>query len=90
MTMQFDVKAATCPAGTTTTAYTGRVRAKALNISATAAATVTVLDGTTTLFVYTATVAGPTHMDIPGEGVLCATSLRVTCSAGATAVVFYG
>jgi len=90
MTMQFDVKAATCPAGTTTTAYAGRVRAKAINISATAAATVTVLDGETTLFVYTATVAGATHMSIPGEGVLCLVDLRVTCSAGATAVVFYG
>jgi hypothetical protein len=87
---QTDVKAATCPASTATTAYTGRVRIKGLSVSATAAATVTVLDNLTTLFVYTATAAGPAYMTIPGEGVLCATSLIVTCSAGATAVAFYG
>lgn len=87
---QTDVKAATCPVSLTTTVYAGRVRIKGLSVSATAAATVTVLDGTTTLFVYTATAAGPAYMTIPGEGVLCATSLIVTCSAGASAVVFYG
>ena len=87
---QTDVKAATCPVSATTTVYAGRVRIKGLSVSATAAATVTVLDGATALFVYTATAAGPAYMTIPGEGVLCATSLVVACSAGATAVAFYG
>jgi len=67
--MQFDVKAATCPASTATTAYLGRTRVKALNISAAITATVTVGDAATTLFVYTATVAGPVQIDIPGEGI---------------------
>jgi hypothetical protein len=87
---QTDVKAATCPVSSTTTVYAGRVRIKGLSVSATAAATVTVLDNLTHLFVYTATAAGPSYMTIPGEGVLCATSLVVTCSAGASAVAFYG
>jgi len=87
---QTDVSAATCPASTATTVYAGRVRLKALSISAAAAATVTVLDGGTTLFVYTATAAGPVYMLLPGEGVLCSTSLIVTCSASASAVAFYG
>ena len=87
---QTDVKAATCPAGATTTAFSGRTRIKGLSISAAAAATVTVLDGSTTLFVYTATAAGPAYMAIPGEGVLCGARLVVTCSASATAVAFYG
>jgi len=87
---QTDVKAATCPSAVTTTAYLGRTRLKGLNISATLAATVSILDGDTTLFTYTASVAGPIPINIPGEGILCATSLVVTCSAGANAVVFYG
>lgn len=90
MAYQTDVKAATCPVSATTTVYLGRTRLKGLNISATVVATVTVLDGTSTLFVYTATAAGPSQIDVPGEGVLCTTSLIITCSAGASAVAFYG
>ena len=90
MAFQTDVKAATCPVSATTTVYLGRTRLKALNISAAAAATVTVLDGTSILFVYTATAAGPSQIDVPGEGVLCTTRLVVTCSASASAVAFYG
>lgn len=89
--MQTDVDAATCPASTATTVYTGRVRLKSLAISVgTAAATVAVADGTTTLFTFTGTSTGNINMLIPGEGVLCATSLIVTCSAGVSAVAFYG
>ena len=89
--MQTDVKGATCPASTATTIYNGRTRVKSLVISATTAnATVAVADGSTTLFTYTATVAGPINILIPGEGVLCQTSAIVTCAAGVSAVAFYG
>ena len=89
--MQTDVKGATCPASTATTIYNGRVRVKSLAISAlTADATVAVADGATTLFTYTATVAGPINILIPGEGVLCQTSAIITCAAGVSAVAFYG
>ena len=89
--MQTDVKGASCPAGASTTIYNGRTRVKALTISATTAnATVDVKDNSTTLFTYTATAAGPVHVLIPGEGVLCATSAVITCAAGVSAVAFYG
>lgn len=89
--MQTDVKGATCPAGAATTIYNGRTRVKGLAISATtASATVAVADGSTTLFTYTATVAGPINIIIPGEGVLCQTSAVVTCGSGVSAVAFYG
>ena len=89
--MQTDVLGKTCPAGASTTAYNGRTRVKALAISAvTAGATVDVKDGSTTLFTYTATAAGPIHVLIPGDGVLCSTSAVVACAAGVSAVVFYG
>lgn len=91
MTMQTDVKGASCAAGTTTTVYDGRTRVRALTISAkTADATVAVKDNATTLFTYTATATGPIHIIIPGEGVLCQTSAKVTCAADVTAVAFYG
>ena len=91
MAMQTDVKGATCPASTATTIYNGRTRVRGLAISATTAnATVAVADGSTTLFTYTATVAGTINIIIPGEGVLCETSAVVTCAAGVSAVAFYG
>jgi len=89
--MQTDVKGASCPADAATTIFNGRTRVKSLAISAvTAGATVAVADGTTTLFTYTATSAGPINLLIPGEGVLCQTSAIVTCAAGISAVAFYG
>ena len=89
--MQTDVKGATCPAATATTIYNGRTRVKGLAISAgTANATVAVSDGATTLFTYTATATGPINILLPGEGALCMTSAIVTCSAGVSAVAFYG
>ena len=91
MGMQYDVKGATCAAGATTTVFDGRARVKGLAISATTAnATVDVKDNATTLFTYTATGTGPLYIAIPGEGVLCATSVKVTCAAGVSAVAFYG
>lgn len=91
MTMQTDVKGKTCAENATTTVYSGRTRVRGLSISAdTADATVVVKDNATTLFTYTATVVGPVYMAIPGEGVLCETSAVVVCSAGVSAVAFYG
>ena len=89
--MQTDVKGATCPKATATTIYNGRTRVKGLLISATAAAdTVSVSDGSITLFTYTAPAAGSVYVLIPGEGVLCQTSAVVTCSTNPSAVAFYG
>ena len=89
--MQTDVKGATCPNNAATTIYAGRTRVKSLLISATAAAdTVSVSDGVTVLFTYTAPAAGTVNVLIPGEGVLCQTSAIVTCSLNPSAVAFYG
>ena len=90
MGMQTDVKGASCPASTATTVYAGRTRFKGLTFSSSAATTITILDGATTLFTYTIAAAATTSVFVPGEGVLCATSLIVTCGANVTAVAFYG
>lgn len=89
--MQTDVKGATCPENTSKTVFVGRTRFKGIALSAdTADSTIDIKDGTTTLFTFTATVVGPMNVIVPGEGVLCNTSLVVNCSAGVSAVVFYG
>ena len=90
MSMQTDVKGVSCPASTATTAYSGRTRFKGLTFSSSAATTITILDGATTLFTYTIATAATTSVFVPGEGVLCSTSLIVTCGASVTAVAFYG
>ena len=89
--MQTDVKGGTCPEDAATTVFVGRTRVKGIAISAdTANATVDIKDDTITLFTFTATVVGAMNVIVPGEGVLCTTSLVVDCSAGVSAVVFYG
>lgn len=89
--MQTDVKGKTCPVNATTTVFNGRTRFKGIAFSAdTADETVAVKDGATTLFTFTATAVGPMNVIVPGEGVLCTTSLVITCSAAVSAVVFYG
>jgi len=90
MGMQTDVKGADCPASTATTAYNGRTRFKGIWYSATGASTIAIKDGTTTLFTFTVGAAGVSSIWIPGEGVVCATSLIVTVGATCTAVAFYG
>lgn len=87
--MQTDVKGVTCAAGGTTT-VSGRTRLKALSFSASAASTVQVLDGATPLFTHTILAAGSDTVFIPGEGVLCLTSLVITTSALCAAVAYYG
>jgi hypothetical protein len=88
--MQTDVMGKDCAAGATTTVYDGRARFKGIWYSSSGASTIAVKDGATTLFTFT--VAGQASDDIwiPGEGVLCETSLVITTGAGLTAVVFYG
>jgi hypothetical protein len=88
--MQTDVKGVSCPAGTATTAYSGRTRLKGLYYSASAASTVAIADGTRTLFTFTIAAADATYVILPGEGVTCETSLVVTVGALCTAVAFYG
>ena len=89
--MQTDVRGFTCPASATpTTVYLGRTRFKGLFISASAAATVTVSDGTTTLFTYTLAAAATDSILIPGEGVLCLVSLIITTTTLCAAVAYYG
>ena len=87
--MQTDVKGVNCPASTTTT-VAGRTRLKGLFFSASAASTVAVLDGTTPLFTFTIAAAATDSILIPGEGVLCLTSLVITVGAACTAVAYYG
>jgi hypothetical protein len=88
--MQTDVMGADCSAGASTTAYNGRTRFKGIWYSTSGASTIAIKDGATTMFTFT--IAGQASDDIwiPGEGVLCETSLVVTTGAGCTAVVFYG
>ena len=90
MGMQTDVKGATCPVSTDTTAYSGRTRFKGLWYSATGASTIVIKDGETTLFTFTIGAAGVASIWVPGEGVLCTTSLVVSVGATCAAVAFYG
>lgn len=88
--MQTDVKGATCAANATTTVLGQRTRFKGLTVNATASGTVDIKDGSTTLFTYSIPGVTSTTNFVPGEGVLCYTSLVVTTSAGVSAVAFYG
>lgn len=88
--MQTDILGKDCAASATTTVYGGRTRFKGIWYSTSGASSIAVKDGSTTLFTFT--IAGQASDDIwiPGEGVLCATSLVITTGSGCTAVVFYG
>lgn len=88
--MQTDVKGVSCPASTATTAYNGRTRLKGIYYSASAATTIDVKDGSTTLFTFTIAGAGNDYILLPGEGALVQTSLVITVGASCTAVAFYG
>jgi hypothetical protein len=90
MTMQTDVKGATCPADSVSVPYNGRTRLKGLWYSATAASTIVVDDGGLPLFTLTIGGAESNYILLPGEGVLCQQNLAIITSAGVDAVVFYG
>lgn len=93
MGMQTDVRSASCAAGVSTTAFTGRTRLKGLTISFASGGTVTVTDGnggpTLYSFIAPATI-GAMSVLIPSEGILAASGLYVTTSAATTTSVFYG
>ena len=92
--MQYDVNSATAAANTTTTIFASAARIKGILINYTAAATLTINDGTggTAKFTYTAPAgaAGSVYVAIPGEGIRCTTNISAVASAGLTAQVFYG
>lgn len=88
--MQTDVIGVSCPASTSTTAYNGRTRLKGLFYSASAASSIAIKDGSTTLFTFTIAGAESNYILLPGEGALVQTSLVVTVGASCTAVAFYG
>ena len=90
MSMQYDVKGATCAANSSTTAFDGRTRLKGLWYSATAATTIAVKDNATTLFTLTIGAAETNYVLLPGEGVLVQTSLVITNGANVASVAFYG
>ena len=91
MAMQYDVKAV--ERTTTGAAYAASARIKGLVLSFATGGTVVIKDGGasgTTVFSYTApAAAGTVNVIIPGEGILCRTSIYVTLT-DATATVFYG
>ena len=91
MAMQTDVKPGICPANATTIVYEGRTRLKGGLIQYGTTSTVTIKDGTSNVFVFTAPgVAGVSPLNIPGEGVVCQSNLTVVTSTGANVTVFYG
>lgn len=91
--MQTDVKSTTAAAGATTTIFDGPSRIKGIVISHASGGTVVLNDGTggTAEFSFTAPAyIGVTNVVVPGEGIKCDTNISAVCSAGTTAVVFYG
>jgi hypothetical protein len=92
--MQTDVKSGTAAASATTTIFAGPARIKGILINYTAAATLTINDGTggTARFTYTAPAgaAGSVYVAVPGEGIRCDTNISAVAGAGLTAQVFYG
>ena len=91
MAMQTDVRPGICTANATTVVFEGRTRWKGGFVSYSTTATVLVKDGGTNVFSFTAPgVAGTSPINIPGEGVLCASNLTVVTSVGANVTVFYG
>ena len=89
--MQTDVKATWCNAGGKTIVFEGRTRFKAVTISAGIGGNVTVNNGTTNIWFFApvAGAGGAMHVLIPGEGIIAAGNLTVTCG-NTTATVFYG
>ena len=90
--MQTDVKSAAVAGGKTDeSVYAGPARIKGLLISYPSGGTVTLKDGATSVFAFTAPAAiGTVNVVIPGEGILCRNNIKATTSANTTVTVFYG
>ena len=91
MSMQTDVKAAEATASGAI--FAGRARVKGLTIAYASGGTVAIKDGGSsgaTVWSFTApAAAGSINVLLPGEGILCATSVYATLSS-ATVTVIYG
>jgi hypothetical protein len=91
MAMQYDVKSA--EKTSSASVFAGPARVKALTISYASGGTVAIKDGGsggTTVWSFTApAAAGSVHVILPGEGILCSTSVYATLSS-ATVTVMYG
>jgi hypothetical protein len=89
--MQYDVKAA--EATVSGSIFAGRARLKGLTINFASGGTVVIKDGGssgTTVWSFTApAAAGSVNVLLPGDGILCATSIYATLSS-ATVTVVYG
>ena len=89
--MQTDVKGA--EATVSGSIFGGRARVKALTVSYASGGTVAIKDGGsggTTVWSFTApAAAGSVHVLLPGEGILCTTSVYAALSS-ATVTVIYG
>jgi hypothetical protein len=92
--LQTDVKAGACAANASTTVFAGRVRLKSIIVTTPiGGGTLTITDGASGATVFSLVgqaAVGTTNILLPGEGILCATSLYVTCPAGLSATVCYG
>ena len=89
--MQTDVKAAEVTSSAT--AFASRTRVRAVTVSFASGGTVAIKDGGssgTTMWSFTApAAAGVVHVLLPGEGILCQSSVYVAVT-NATATVVYG
>jgi hypothetical protein len=93
--MQYDVKATAIAASATNTAvFAGPARIKGMVVSVPlAGGTLLLKDGSggTTQFSFVApAVATAVTIDIPGEGIYCASGIYATTPANMTVTVFYG
>lgn len=92
MAMQTDVKSATVVGGQTdANVFNGPARIKGILVSYPSAGTFVLKDGGSTVFSFTAPAAiGTVNVLIPGEGILCRTSIKATTAASTIITVFYG
>ena len=90
--MQTDVKSAAVVGGQTdTTVFDGPARIKGILVSYPSGGTFVLKDGASTVFSFTAPAAiGTVNVLVPGEGILCRTSIKATTAANTLITVFYG
>jgi hypothetical protein len=90
MAVQFDVKSA--EKTSSGAVFAGPARLKALTIAYASGGTVAIKDGGsggTTVWSFTApAAAGSVHVILPGDGILCGTSMYATLSSATVSVVY--
>jgi hypothetical protein len=89
MSMQYDVKSAQLD---DTESVSGRNRIKGILITSLANGVVDIKDGNggNTVFGFNAVAAGNVYVAVPGEGILCQTSIYMNTASNASVTVFYG